>query len=165
MAIFGKQTAAESQIVPGEPPKKAEEPEESQELFKPLNTTIIAEGVVITGDIQGEGVIRVEGSVEGQVNLQGSVVVTPTGSIKGPVEANAVRVAGAIEGNIVANDHLLLEQSGRIDGDVTTVSFVIEEGGWLNGRTSMVKKKKELAQEAAPREEPVPEKKGEEVKV
>ena len=35
-------------------------------------------------------------------------------------------------------DHIQLERTGTINGDVTTVSFVIENGGRLNGRTPMV---------------------------
>ena len=61
-----------------------------------------------------------------------------TGAIKGPITADVVRIAGTVEGNITALDHLQLERTGTINGDVTTVSFVIENGGRLNGRTTMV---------------------------
>ena len=49
-----------------------------------------------------------------------------------------IRVAGQVEGNLVSRDHVQLERTGTISGDVTTVSFVIENGGRLNGRTTMV---------------------------
>ena len=82
--------------------------------------------------------VQIEGTVEGEVNLKGYVIVTPTGRVKGPVEADVIRVAGQVEGNLVSHDHVQLERTGTINGDVTTVSFVIENGGRLNGRTTMV---------------------------
>ena len=54
------------------------------------------------------------------------------------MEADVIRVAGQVEGNLVSHDHVQLERTGTINGDVTTVSFVIENGGRLNGRTTMV---------------------------
>lgn len=82
--------------------------------------------------------VQIEGTVEGEVNLKGYVIVTATGKVKGPVEADVIRVAGQVEGNLVSHDHIQLERTGTINGDVTTVSFVIENGGRLNGRTTMV---------------------------
>ena len=61
-----------------------------------------------------------------------------TGMVKGPVEADVIRIAGQVEGNLVSHDHVQLERTGTINGDVTTVSFVIENGGRLNGRTTML---------------------------
>jgi len=108
------------------------------ELPKPRdNDTVIAKNIVVTGKITGEGVIQVEGSVIGEVDMKGLVTVTPTGSIKGPVQADVIHVAGRIEGNIIASDHLRLEKTGRVEGDITTVSFVVCDGGRLNGRATM----------------------------
>jgi len=74
------------------------------------------------------------------------LIVTPPGAIKGPVEADVIRIAGTVEGNIIAHDHLRLEKTGAVEGDVATVSFVIEDGGRLNGRTTMVKMQKPASQ-------------------
>ena len=131
MGLFGREAKPELTVEPIE-----EEPQERHvnvpELPKPLNTTIIAEGITLTGDLQGDGVIHVEGTIQGEVKLEGRIVVAPTGVIRGPVEATAIQVAGSIEGDILAHD-----------GDITTASFVIEDGGCLNGRTSMVKRERD----------------------
>ncbi len=142
MGLFGREAKPELTVEPIE-----EEPQERHvnvpELPKPLNTTIIAEGITLTGDLQGDGVIHVEGTIQGEVKLEGRIVVAPTGVIRGPVEATAIQVAGSIEGDILAHDQLRLERTGVIDGDITTASFVIEDGGCLNGRTSMVKRERD----------------------
>lgn len=117
-------------------------PEEELELSslpKPRASTVITEGVTVTGRVFGEGSLQVEGTIEGEIELEGSVSVSATGLVKGPITAGIVRVAGKVEGNISAQDHLRLEKSGRIEGDVSTASLVVEDGGRLNGRSSMIK--------------------------
>lgn len=108
------------------------------ELPEPRSNTVIAKDLIVTGKLSGEGVVQIEGTVEGEVSLKGYVIVTPTGRVKGPIEADVIRVAGQVEGNLISHDHVQLERTGTIHGDVTTVSFVIENGGRLNGRTTMV---------------------------
>ncbi|MCI9554082.1 polymer-forming cytoskeletal protein [uncultured Oscillibacter sp.] len=137
MAFFGGQPkstpAMESQTDGGQ-----REGADIPELPEPRSNTVVAKDILLTGKLSGEGVVQIEGTVEGEVNLKGYVIVTPTGKVKGPVEADVIRVAGQVEGNLISHDHVQLERTGTINGDVTTVSFVIENGGRLNGRTTMV---------------------------
>lgn len=102
-----------------------------------VNTTI-AKGVTVVGALRGEGVVQVEGSVEGEVDLKGSVIVTKTGCIRGPITSDVIRIAGRVEGDITAREHLRLEKSGNIIGDVTTWSLVVEDGARFDGRSSML---------------------------
>lgn len=142
MGLFGREARAAADI--GSSGEEFEEPyEDLPELPEALNTTVIAEGITLTGNLEGDGVIQVEGTVKGEIKLRGQVIVTPTGVIKGPVDATTIQVAGNMEGNISASERLLLERTGVIDGDVVTASFVIEDGGCLNGRTSMVKRERD----------------------
>ena len=136
MAFFGGQpkTAAAEPQTDDDRREGADIPE----LPEPRSNTVIAKDVLVTGKLSGEGVVQIEGTVEGEVCLKGYVIVTPTGTVKGPVEADVIRVAGQVEGNLTSHDHVQLERTGTINGDVTTVSFVIENGGRLNGRTTMV---------------------------
>ena len=106
---------------------------------KTRSNTVIAEGVTFSGTINGEGVVQVEGVVEGQVDLAGALIVTTTGVVKGPVHAETVHIAGTVKGDVRAKERLRLERTGSVEGDVTTVSLVIEEGGCLNGRATMGK--------------------------
>lgn len=136
MGLFGGQAKAPDQM---EERYAAEDQEEMPQLPEPHTNTVIAKDLTVTGTLRGDGVVQIEGRVEGEVSLKGYVIVSPTGVIKGPVEADVIRIAGIVEGNIIAHDHLRLEKTGSVLGDVTTVSFVIEDGGQLNGRTTMVK--------------------------
>lgn len=135
MAFFG---AAAKAVPVMEQDDDRREGADIPDLPEPKSSTVIAKDVLISGKLSGEGVVQIEGAVEGEVSLKGYVIVTPTGTVKGPIEADVIRVAGHVEGNLTSHDHVQLERTGTINGDVTTVSFVIENGGRLNGRTTMV---------------------------
>ena len=122
-------------------------------LPKPQDNTIIAKGITFTGVIEGEGIVQVEGRLEGEIKLKGSVTVATTGEVIGPVTADAVRVAGEVTGNITARDHLCLERTGGIHGDVSTCSLVVENGR-LDGSSKMLVPP-ERPREAQPPEAPV----------
>ena len=142
MGLFGGPTKTEYRV---EPVSSANEEQmmDVPSLPKPRDSTVIAKGVTLTGAIEGKGVVEVEGVVDGEIELTGSVIVTPTGLINGPIKADVIRVAGRIEGCVTARDHLRLEKTGSLVGDVTTASLVVEDGGQLNGRTAMVAKEPE----------------------
>ena len=116
----------------------AEPQEDIPSLPTPLTSTVIATGLTVSGTLEGEGVIQVEGVVKGQIDLNGAVIVTTTGSIEGPVTANVIQIAGSIRGNCVAREHMCLEKTGSLEGDVTTTSLIVHDGGRLNGRSNMV---------------------------
>lgn len=137
MAFFGGPSKT-APVVESQTEHERQESGDIPDLPEPRNNTVIAKDLVVSGKLSGEGVVQIEGTVEGEVNLKGYVIVTPTGKVKGPIEADVIRVAGQVEGNLVSHDHVQLERTGTISGDVTTVSFVIENGGRLNGRTTMV---------------------------
>ena len=138
---FWKQAKADVDVEPVEIDTQ-EQYDELPSLPTPLSSTVIATGVTMSGTLRGEGVIQVEGIVEGEIDLKGAVIVTPTGHIKGPVAADTVHIAGCIMGDVMARDHMRLEKTGSLEGDVTTVSLVVEDGGHLNGRSNMRKGEK-----------------------
>lgn len=138
---FWKQAKADVDVEPVEIDTQ-EQYDELPSLPTPLSSTVIATGVTMSGTLRGEGVIQVEGIVEGEIDLKGAVIVTPTGHIKGPVAADTVHIAGCIMGDVMARDHMRLEKTGSLEGDVTTVSLVVEDGGHLNGRSNMLKGEK-----------------------
>ena len=115
-----------------------EEPfDEIPPLPKANNNTIIAQGITFTGMIRGEGNVQIEGRLEGEVDLMGSVTVANGGVVQGPVTADAVRVAGDLTGSVTAREHLCLERTGSIHGDVATASLMVENGR-LDGSSTML---------------------------
>ena len=135
MGFFGMQKADTPAEVP---PLPREEPASAPAPLR-AGSTVIAQGITFSGALRGEGVVQVEGVVEGEFDLTGAVIVAESGLVRGPVAADVVRVAGRIEGNVHAREHMRLESSGSLNGDVATASLVVEDGGLLNGRCTTVK--------------------------
>ena len=84
----------------GRPARLEEEEALVQEQYEDIPTlpeapssTVIAAGATVTGTLRGEGIIQVEGTVEGEIDLQGAVIVASTGMVKGPVTADVIRMA------------------------------------------------------------------------
>ena len=134
MGLFGTQPKQE----PVSATPFEEEPfDELPTLPKANNNTVIAKGITFTGVLRGEGNVLIEGRLEGEVDLGGGVTVAASGVVQGPIIADTVRVAGNVEGSITARDHLCLERTGGIHGDVATASLIVENGR-LDGSSTML---------------------------
>lgn len=134
MGLFGRQTRVDEEE---EVLEATTIQEDLPELPTPPSSTVVAPGTAIIGTMKGEGIIQVEGDVEGEIDLMGAVIVAPTGTVKGPVTADVIRIAGQIEGEVNARDHLFIERTGSLRGNFTTASLVVEDGGRLNGTATM----------------------------
>jgi len=119
-------------------------------------TSVLGPGINWQGNLRGSGGVRIEGTFEGEIALRGLVVVGETGRITCEnLRANTVIVAGAVRGNITA-EKLEIRSTGRVWGDVITVSFSTEEGAFLRGQIRM-EERVELGVEDKPEETPANE--------
>jgi len=106
---------------------------------EPDNTAInlISLGTDITGDIKSSGDIRIDGSLTGNLNTKGKVVIGPTGKVKGEVICKNSEVSGIIEGKITVGQLLNLKVSSKIRGDIATSKLSIEPGAVFSGNCKM----------------------------
>lgn len=100
-------------------------------------STIIAKGTKITGNIDMQGSLRIDGYLKGQVNSSETLTVGGTGVVEGEVRVKEAVVGGKVQGNLVATQKVELESNASIMGDVKTRVFVIKEGGIFHGNCSM----------------------------
>lgn len=98
---------------------------------------IISIGTDITGDIKSTGDIRIDGSLTGNLNTKGKVVIGPTGKISGEVICKNSEISGTIEGRIVVGQLLNLKASSKIFGDIETLKLSIEPGAVFSGTCKM----------------------------
>lgn len=110
---------------------------------------------VVTGSVHGDGDLEVYGRVEGDITVEGNVLIAATAEVKGAITASAIRVAGAVEGNLQASDTVAVELDARVLGDMTTPRVSIAEGAIVRG---MVRTEAEQrsARRAAPVERSAP---------
>lgn len=100
-------------------------------------TSVIGPGLNWKGDLRGKGGVRIEGTLEGEIAVRGLVVVGETGRIScETLKADSIIVAGLVKGNIFC-EKLDIRATGRVWGDVVTVTFATEEGAFLRGQIRM----------------------------
>jgi cytoskeletal protein CcmA (bactofilin family) len=90
----------------------------------------------IKGNIQGDGGLRVDGIIEGQIEITGNLVVTESAKVRAEIKANNISVSGAVQGNVTATRVEILD-TGRVWGDLTVKSLLINEGAYFRGQTIM----------------------------
>ena len=103
-------------------------------------TSVLGSGIIWKGKLSGRGGVRIEGTFEGEIGIEGMVVIGETGKVTCQnVRANTVIVAGGVNGSITA-EKLEIRKTGRVWGDVTIAAFSTEEGGFLRGQITMQEK-------------------------
>lgn len=100
--------------------------------------SIMAQGVEIKGDIISQGSLRIDGAVDGKLNIKGDVILGEKGRIKGEIKVDNLIVSGRVEGNVVASGRFEITANGYMKGDVTCNILTIEEGGVLDGSSRMI---------------------------
>lgn len=99
-------------------------------------STIIGEGYIFTGELQGSSVIRIEGKVIGNVNVDSGVILGENGIIEGNIISKSVIIYGTVTGNIKTTQ-LEIKKTAHIDGDITADTLEIELGAKYNGKLNM----------------------------
>jgi len=94
--------------------------------------SVISKGLTVTGNLESEGAIQVDGKIEGDVRGQ-TVTVGDGAVIKGAVYGDSVRVSGTIEGKVEAQA-VAITRSGRLVGDIVHERLEIEAGAHVDGR-------------------------------
>ena len=95
--------------------------------------TIIAEGLKIKGSVSAEGLVEVNGQIEGDVHCT-SLFVSPKAVINGGVEADRVVVNGRVEGPIHGSE-VVLKSHAYVVGDIKHKHLSIERGAYFEGRS------------------------------
>jgi len=99
--------------------------------------SIVARDLAIAGDLQADGVIRVEGRVVGNVHAGDQVLLSEGGVIEGDVSAREVVIGGQVQGGVNGLERVELQATGVVHGDIVTRRLLIQEGGRVNGSVRM----------------------------
>ncbi len=126
MAMFGKEQAT---------PKAAPRP--GGRVTNETSLSIVSPGTTIFGDVDCDGVLKIEGRIEGSVRRARQVMLAKEGQIKGDVTAHEVVVGGSIDGNVSVTDRLELQTTAKVNGDISAKSIIVMEGARINGGVKM----------------------------
>jgi len=99
--------------------------------------TVIAKGLKIVGSVTAEGLVEVNGQIDGELHCT-SLVIARGAHVNGTVAAERVVVDGKVEGPIQGVDVVLRSQA-QVVGDIHHQSLAIEKGAFFEGRSIQVR--------------------------
>ena len=99
--------------------------------------TIVGAGARLEGNVVSAGSLRIDGQVKGQINAEGDVELSPQSQVEADIRAQNVSVAGSFKGNLIVKGKAHLARGGRIEGNITSKTLVVEEGGMFHGQSVM----------------------------
>jgi cytoskeletal protein CcmA (bactofilin family) len=98
------------------------------------NVTTVAAGSTITGKIDIECELHIDGEVDAEINSTGTVKIGQTGKVNGDLRAKSLIVAGKFSGNADC-DSIELISGGEADGKLTASSLTIDASSSFQGES------------------------------
>jgi cytoskeletal protein CcmA (bactofilin family) len=102
-------------------------------MFESRRKTVIAKGLKIEGRVTAEGLVEVNGQIDGELHGR-SLIISRGAYVKGVVSADRVVVDGTIEGPIKGGE-VILKSQAHVIGDIHHQSLSIENGASFEGRS------------------------------
>lgn len=100
--------------------------------------TVIGKGTVVQGSITSDAtMLRIDGTVNGDVDTKGVITVGADGTVNGNVTADSLILAGAVYGNVKVNEKVEIHTKGKLIGDVETKGITIDDEAVFKGNCKM----------------------------
>ena len=99
--------------------------------------TIIGPNTSLKGDIDAAGFTRIDGSIVGNVNASGRVVIGERARMKSNVSGTAITVGGVVYGNIIAGESLVILSTALVLGDIITRRIQADDGCLIHGKVTV----------------------------
>src|SRR3954452_20609547 len=98
--------------------------------------SIIASDMTVIGDLETEGVVRIEGRIKGTVRVGSQVLVAPGAVIEGDLHTQEAVIAGQVSGAIHARERVELQATALVAGDILTPRISIVKRARATGAGS-----------------------------
>jgi len=95
--------------------------------------TLISESCKISGVITGNCDFQVNGEVEGDCEIDSTLMLAKSSLWKGTIRAGNVVVSGHVEGDILATGRVEITDTARITGTVSAAAIAVAEGAVVEG--------------------------------
>ena len=108
----------------------------------------LGEGTSFKGTLTFEGTVRIDGRLEGEIFTKDTLVIGEGAQVSASIHAGIVVISGTVHGNITAERKIDIHASGRLYGNISTPSLVIEEGVVFEGTCTMGSGAEQSAEQA-----------------
>ncbi|MCE2858535.1 MAG: polymer-forming cytoskeletal protein [Oxalobacteraceae bacterium] len=92
----------------------------------------VGSGVTMNGKFHVPGAAEIDGAVTGVINAN-SINITINGVLKGSSVADDVRVEGQLNETVIVQQTLVIEATGKVEGNITYTNLEVKKGGSIQG--------------------------------
>ncbi|GJM03708.1 MAG: hypothetical protein DHS20C08_22090 [Rhodomicrobium sp.] len=137
--MFTRNSDSLSSKTPSHKPETTERavaPEPAARTTNNARETVISNDLTIHGNVESDGIVRLEGTIIGDMNCT-SLIVENDGAISGNISAEEVKVHGRVEGTVHGRS-VMLHSTAFVEGDIFHQGIGIEMGTQYDGRLKWV---------------------------
>lgn len=95
--------------------------------------SIVGDGTKFIGDLELNGLLRIDGDFIGNIRTNGKVLIGKNGRAECTITADTVVIGGVVKGDIVSRGKVVILSTGMLIGNVSTPRLISEDGVILNG--------------------------------
>jgi cytoskeletal protein CcmA (bactofilin family) len=100
--------------------------------------TVVGPETNVRGDFRITGGMRLDGQIEGRVDITETLVTGQRSLLKGEVRCREAVIAGRIEGDVFATETVELQTGAQVFGNISSKGLVIQPDCLFQGNCSMV---------------------------
>lgn len=114
--------------------------------------TIIGKGLRVVGKVTAEGLVKVYGQIEGELQCA-TLILSRNAELRGAIKAGKVIIEGRVEGPIEGGN-VVLKSRAHMIGDIHHQSLGIKKGAHFEGRSVQTHKANERQPDKAGKRPP-----------
>jgi cytoskeletal protein CcmA (bactofilin family) len=96
--------------------------------------SVLGAGSRVTGRVTGDGSVRIDGQLKGEIAVSGAADIGTGASVEGNVQAETVDVSGTLLGDVSARGPVAVHSGALVRGELKGSEVSIEPGARVSVR-------------------------------
>ncbi|HEU5324559.1 MAG TPA: polymer-forming cytoskeletal protein [Candidatus Limnocylindria bacterium] len=117
----------------------AQSPSEYPRTSDRGNESVIDPHARFNGKYVSDRDLRIEGEAQGEIECQGTLIISPQARVRSAIKAHNVIVNGDYEGDVDCGGRFEIGSTGRVKGNIKTQVLVVKEGAHWEGGVTMTR--------------------------
>ena len=117
----------------------AQSPSEFPRTADRGNESVIDPHARFNGKYVSDRDLRIEGEAQGEIECQGTLIISPQARVRSAIKAHNVVVNGDYEGDVDCGGRFEIGSTGRVKGNIKTQVLVVKEGAHWEGGVTMTR--------------------------
>lgn len=120
------------------------------------NESVIDPHARFNGKYVSDRDLRIEGEAQGEIECQGTLIISPQARVRSAIKAHNVVINGDFEGDVDCGGRFEIGSTGRVKGQIKTQVLVVKEGAHWEGSVLMARDAARAQGAGAPGQRPQP---------